>query len=155
MASATHSSLSRDSGYPAAGTFIGTPHFPGGFIINPVYAVAFSPDGKTLADGGGTDSDVTYLWNPITEKITATLRAPAARSYVAALAFSPDGKTLAVGDGNGSNYLWNLAVRKITATLYDPNTAGIGAVAFSPDGKTLAVGDLNGNTYLWNLNRLP
>ncbi|MGC0409281.1 WD40 repeat protein [Streptomyces sp. SAI-163] len=101
------------------------------------YAVAFSPDGKTLATGG-QDGDVR-LWDVATGRLKATL----AHRFVTEardLAFSPDGRTLAV-TAEGRVLLWNLANRKPRAILADDVTgfgADISEPAFSPDGRLLA-----------------
>ena len=109
-----------------------------------VNAVAFSSDGKILATGS---PDGTYLWDPGTGNLTATLPDPGSGG-VYAVAFGPD-HILAAGDHNGSTYLWNASTQKLIATLRNPGN--VYAVAFSPDGTTLAVGDFNHHTYLWDV----
>jgi sugar lactone lactonase YvrE len=123
------------------------------------WAVAFSPNGKTLATGDATTgayaddviNGVIRLWNVATGKLIATFADPSSQGALS-LVFSPDGKTLAVGDRDGAAYLWNVATGKlIHAALIDPSSRGINEVAFSPDGTTLAVSDVNGCIYLWNV----
>ena len=91
---------------------------------NAVDAVAFSPDGNTLAVGSGDGT--VRLWNvtdpanaaPIGEPFTDT-------SPVFSVAFSRDGNILAAtGSGNGTTQLWNLNVdqainRICTTTSYN------------------------------------
>jgi WD40 repeat protein len=69
------------------------------FAIN---AMAFHPDGKTLALGG--DNGEVALWNVATGQERALLHGHEAA--VTALAFSHDGKTLASGDASGAVWLW-------------------------------------------------
>ena len=77
---------------------------------NAVVAVAFSPDGKTLASVSG---DVP-LWDLATDKKRGTLQGHAKEdketsepaSSVESVAFSPDGKSLAAGSKDGSVRIW-------------------------------------------------
>ncbi|MDV9196502.1 WD40 repeat domain-containing protein [Streptomyces sp. Wh19] len=101
------------------------------------YAVAFSPDSKTLATGG-PGGDVR-LWDVATGRLKATL---ANRLFEARdLAFSPDGRSLAV-TADGGVLLWNLADRRPSAILADDDTGygddEVRELAFSPDGRFLA-----------------
>jgi WD40 repeat protein len=112
-------------------------------------AVAFSPDGKTVAIGGIAGRVV--LLRASTMVRTAEFADPGSYGVVS-LAFSPDGKTVAAGDDNGSTYLWDAATGK-AVTVTNPGSKGVVTVAFSPDGKTLAVGDLNSSSYLWDVAR--
>src|SRR4051794_36780946 len=58
----------------------------------PVYSVAFSPDGTTLASGSGFE---IKLWDLASSKNTMTLKGHTSRVF--SVAFGPDGKTLASG----------------------------------------------------------
>jgi hypothetical protein len=110
-------------------------------------AVAFSPDGKTVAVGGLGGR--VALFNASTMALTTYFTDPGSDGVVS-LAFSPNGKMVAAGDDNRNTYLWDVATGK-AVTLTDPKSQGVQTVAFSPDGKTLAVGDLNGSVYLWDV----
>jgi len=73
----------------------------------PVYALAFSPDGATLATAGANGS--IRLWDVATQQEIGTPMT-AGPGPVYALAFSPDGATLATAGGDGRARLWNVAI---------------------------------------------
>jgi WD40 repeat protein/serine/threonine protein kinase len=111
-----------------------------------VYAVAFSPDGQTLASGSG-DSTVR-LWDVASglERICLTGH----KNRVLAVAFSPDGKALASGSRDGTVKLWDVATSTARATLKGHND-WVTSVAFSPDGRTLASASADRSIKLWQV----
>ena len=68
-------------------------------------ALTSSPDGKSLAAGGG--DDVIQVWEVATRQLRCEFRGPD-RGEVC-LAFSPDGRLLASGSTDVTALLWNLA----------------------------------------------
>lgn len=116
-----------------------------------VFALAFSPDGKTLASGS-TESTI-QLWDVASGKKTVALQGHANRIYT--VAFSPDGKTLASGSADSTIRLWELATGKTTATLKG-HAGALSSLSFSADGKTLASGSTYGGAndktlHLWDV----
>ena len=78
-----------------------------------VNALAFSPDGRTLASGG--DDRTAILWDVPSGKARRTLKGHDVT--VTSLAFSPDGSILATGSGNAAVVLWNVATGKLDRIL--------------------------------------
>ncbi|MEU8148339.1 serine/threonine-protein kinase [Nonomuraea sp. NPDC048901] len=99
------------------------------------YALAFSPDGRTLAAGSAGTTTVT-LWDVAGRTEIARLAA-GGRQYIDGLAFSPGGRTLVVSPAEGRAELWDASGDR---RLADLPRAGFDAMAFRPDGKTLAIG---------------
>ncbi|HEX5270856.1 MAG TPA: WD40 repeat domain-containing protein [Gemmataceae bacterium] len=114
-----------------------------------VYAVALSPDGKTLASGG--EDRLIRLWDPTTGKARGTLEGHS--GWVRCLAFSPDGKTLASGGNDRLICLWDMtaAGRPGTKPMQAVgHTDLVLALAFSPDGKTLVSGGWDSTARAWD-----
>ena len=111
-----------------------------------VNALAFSPDGHTLASA---DADSVRLWDLTTARgpsVEKVLR----QADVGALAFSPDGHTLASVDGAGAIELTRIAKAGRSGRL-SAGDAGVLDVAFNPDGRILIVGDEKGAIRIWDL----
>jgi hypothetical protein len=113
-----------------------------------ILALAFAPDGKTLACRGL--SNIT-LWETATLKVRFQFKAAAAPFGVSSvLAFSPDGKTLAASDQAQALRLWDVATGKELGQLKGHRGA-VGTVAFAPDGKKLVSGSSDTTALTWDV----
>ena len=110
-----------------------------------VKAIAFSPDGKTLASGSLDNS--VKLWDIETGEVATTFAGH--ELDVEAIAFSPDGKTLAFGTWDNRVKLWDTEKGQNIATFIGHEKPPR-SVAFSPDGKILASGGWDKTIKLWN-----
>jgi WD40 repeat protein len=117
------------------------------------FAVAFSPDSKTVAVGysGGT----VRVWDVLShQQIGEPLKGDFS-SDIKSVAFSHDGSLLAAASSDGRGVqLWDMSKR---LPFGDPLDGGSDneatSVAFSPDDKLLAVANSDGTTWLWDLER--
>ncbi len=128
-----------------------------------INAVAYGPDGYTLATAGRTGW--ITLWN------AANVRHPVRTSTVNAggattttVTFSPDGRLLATvavqGTAGTRGRLWDVTSPRSPHWLVDlPEEQKLTALAFSPDSRTLvtasamADGGIGGRVRLWDVTR--
>jgi WD40 repeat protein len=113
----------------------------------PVTALAFAPDGRSLAAAHGKS---VVLWDLPTRKQVHRWQVPGTWTWVSAISFSPDGRTVAAAGGGGARaareddppaLLWDARTGKLVRGLGDPRET-CRSIAFSPDGKTIAFGGL-------------
>ncbi len=115
-----------------------------------VYALAFSPDGMTLASAG---RDSPNLWDVGTGRLLLML---GNRDQATDLAFSPDGRRLAVSSDHG------VPGRSDVVVVYELDfgrgmqslrglVGQIAHVRFSPDGRWLAALSQNWQVAVWDL----
>ena len=122
-----------------------------------VFAIAFTPDGRTLVGGGGfprggnqMDAGLVTVWNVATGEIIHTLEGTT--NTVHAVAVAPDGRTFAAGGGGPFRVLpgvqksvsevrlWDIATgRLVWAIEGDWDT--VRGLAFAPDGRSIVYGD--------------
>jgi WD40 repeat protein len=126
-----------------------------------VSAVAFSPDGATLAVGlyHGSIELRTVATGAVLRQL------PGHTDYVYSLAFSPDGQQLVSGADDGTVRLWSLTEPFAGRIVIEKPPVGnliytdengqkkraqvpFYSVAFSPDGRTIAAGSDGGLAYL-------
>jgi WD40 repeat protein len=97
-----------------------------------VYRPTFSPDGRIMATGSGSD---VQLWSIPDLKPLATLRGH--KWTINWFAFSPDSSVLASAGRDNNILLWEVAAGKLRGVLSGHQTSA-GRPAFSSDGRTLA-----------------
>lgn len=116
---------------------------------SPVTAVAWSPDGKTIA---ATDFRVASLWNSSVGIRAARLKGHS--GSLVSIAFSPDGRTIATGGGDAAAgdftvRLWDAGTGRLIHTLKHEHN--VTEVAFSPNGRSLIACTTGFEAVLWDV----
>jgi serine/threonine protein kinase len=115
-----------------------------------VRALAFSPDGQSLATSGTSKPGVS-MWSVLAGEARENLDTPG--ESVLSLAFSPDGQYVAGGGQDGTLFLWGL---KGAPPIVVPHAhqGRIFSVAFQPNGKALATGGEDRRIAIWEMSKL-
>ncbi|HEY5043355.1 MAG TPA: serine/threonine-protein kinase [Verrucomicrobiae bacterium] len=116
-----------------------------------ITALAFSPDGKTLASAAGFGEKDIRLWDVATGKQIGTLEGHG--SYVSSLVFWPDGKKLASSSGDQTIRIWDVASQKCLDVLRG-HLLEVYRVALLPDDKMLVSGGKDGTVCFWDTSVL-
>jgi RNA polymerase sigma factor (sigma-70 family) len=117
-----------------------------------VGALAFSPDGRTLAwseseaDNWGADAQIR-LWDLSANQEAGSLKGHG--FYIESLAFALDGRTLYGGCRDGSIDRWDVATAKELPTP-GVNRFAVNRIFLSPDGRTVAARTLD-HLRLWEI----
>ncbi len=110
-----------------------------------VLAIAYSPDGKTLA--ASDSSGEIRLW--CVRDRQCLLTCSGHTNWVRAIKFSPDGRYLASSSDDHTLKIWDLQQGICLQTIGE----GIHSLgfSFSPDGRYIASGSVNHTIYYWDL----
>ena len=106
----------------------------------PVYSIAYSPDGTTILSGV---QDEVRLWDVATGTLKNTIRISSARAV-----YSPDGTTIGVRASR--DVLWDVATGREKSLTGHPGRPE-SALVFSPDSRTIAAGAGGGQVFLWDV----
>jgi WD40 repeat protein len=116
-----------------------------------VSALAFSPDGQTLAAGGYQE---VLLWDLAAAKLAKRIGAGQLTGPVRALAYVDEGRSLAVGEAgpsaSGAVKVFDVQTGKLSVAFKEPKEA-VYALARSPDGALLAAGCADAMAYVWSI----
>ncbi|WP_406696226.1 c-type cytochrome domain-containing protein [Singulisphaera sp. Ch08] len=120
-------------------------------FVDRVNALRFSPDGKTLAAGGGepTRSGDISLWDVASGTLVNEWKERHGDA-VLSLDFSPDGKRLASGGADKIARVTEIASGKLVNVL-EGHTHHVLGVSFRADGRVLATAGADSAVVVWDM----
>ena len=128
---------------------IGNPDDPA-MLADRVTTLAFSPDGKLLATGGGTPSrdGELRLWRVTDGTLARDIPKPH-KDTINSVAFSPDGESLATAAGDRFARVWRVSDGSRIANL-EGHTGHVLGVAWRADGLALATAGADRSVRVWD-----
>ena len=115
-------------------------------------AVAFSPDGRLLAAGGGGRDGLVQLWDVASKRLLHQLVAD--KGHVYSLAFHPSGQVLATGGNDSTIKLWDVnkgtLIRELAGHTPLETGQAMRGLAFSRDGKVLLSVSRSNQLLIWD-----
>ncbi len=119
-------------------------------LVDRVTALDFSPDGKTLATGGGepSRSGEIKLWDIATGNLTLAFKEPHSDT-VFALDFAPDGKQIASCGADRFVKLFTVADGKFVRS-FEGHTHHVLGVTWRADGRLMASGGADNVIKVWD-----
>lgn len=117
--------------------------------LDHVHALAFSPDGKDLAAGGGSpaESGAVEIISWAERKVLLTLKGH--KDVIHDVAWLAGGKLLASASADRTVRIWDAATGKPLHTL-SGHSGPVLALAVSPDGKLLCSGGADQTIRVWD-----
>jgi WD40 repeat protein len=110
-----------------------------------VYAVAFSPDGKSLVTA--SFDHTLKLWETATGREVKTYGGATGHTkQVISVAFNQDGSMIASGSTDNTLKVWDVPINAPIRSF--KSSDAVQAVALSPDGLKLAIGGKDGSLHL-------
>jgi len=131
-----------DSAHPAAPARLRT-----GDDKSSVRAVAFSPDGKSIA---ATQSSGALLWN-VAQPDAQPRGVCKDVKDIRSLAFKPDGTMLLCGKADGR--IVGAPLRQGREVTFSGHTASVNSISFNPRGDVFASGSADGTIRLWHIDK--
>jgi WD40 repeat protein len=106
---------------------------------NLVCCIALSPDCKSVACSGGTESDSGFIKVFDAASGGELFQMTGHRGPVRSIAYSPRGQYLASASDDGTAKIWDATNGKLVRTVAgrDSSITSLGAIGFSPNGKFL------------------
>lgn len=110
-----------------------------------VLAVAFSPNGGSVASAGS--DGIIKTWD--SDPVSGNPHVLPQEHPVTHVAFCPDGRFFVSGDEKGTLRIWD-AVRRAGIRRMAAHSGQISVIRFSSDARTFAVGSMDGDITVWD-----